>query len=78
MVIDKEKPEFADIPDTLGGEVLLERTVDNNGNPSGFITATKAVVMSMKGKTIAERQSSGWGKYEAILDGLSIAELQKP
>ena len=51
MIIDKTKPEFSDVPMTLNGEVLLERTVDDNGNPSGFLTTTVDVVKKFQGKT---------------------------
>jgi hypothetical protein len=68
MIIDKSKPEFKDVPDSLEGEVLLERVVDGNGKPVGFITATVETVEKMKAKPNGERKSLGWEKYNSILD----------
>jgi hypothetical protein len=47
-IIDKKLPEFADVPDNLEGEVLLERTLDNQGRLSGWLTAPVGVVRSMR------------------------------
>lgn len=71
MIIDKTKSEFADVPETLNGEVLLERTVDSNGNPSGFLTAPVSVVVALRTKTDAELEATGWLKHKAIIQSVS-------
>ena len=77
-IIDKKLPEFADVPHTLEGEVLLERTYDTNGKLTGFLTASKQEVLKRKGKAVAELAAEGWDKYKGVLDGLTMAKLQKP
>ena len=62
--------QFDDVPDTLEGEVLLERTTDTNGKPTGFVTASVAQVTAMKTKTLAELTTIGWGQYKSIVDAL--------
>src|SRR4030043_154275 len=37
-IIDVTDERFKDVPISLDGEVLLERTMDNNGNVSGYLT----------------------------------------
>ncbi|MBI5237707.1 MAG: hypothetical protein HY887_04720, partial [Deltaproteobacteria bacterium] len=54
MLIDKTKPEFDDVPVTLNGEILLERTVDADGKPLGFLTAKADFVKNLKTKADAE------------------------
>ena len=67
-IIDVTMEEFKDIPISLDGEVLLERTMDNNGNVSGYLTIPVDKIMVMKGKTDEELTQMGWGKYKYILD----------
>jgi hypothetical protein len=40
MIIDTSLPEFSDIPETLQGEILLERTIDSQGRVQGWQTVT--------------------------------------
>ena len=67
-IIDITDEKFKDIPITLDGEVLLEKTLDNNGNVSGYLTISVDKIMTMKGKTDEELTQMGWGKYKHILD----------
>lgn len=67
-IIDVTDVKFKDIPLTLDGEVLLERTLDNNGNISGYLTIPVDKIMSLKGKTDAELDAIGWEKYKHILN----------
>ena len=66
--IDVADVKFKDIPVSLDGEVLLERTLDNNGNVSGYLTIPIDKLMTMKGKTEEELITLGWGKYKHILN----------
>jgi hypothetical protein len=70
MLIDKTNPEFSDVPESLNGEVLLERTVDAKGRPTGFLTASVEAVRALKGKTDAELSAMGWLKYKPIIETL--------
>ena len=67
-IIDVTMEEFKDIPISLDGEVLLERTMDNNGNVSGYLTIPVDKIMALKGKTDEELTQMGWEKYKHILD----------
>jgi len=67
-IIDVTMEEFKDIPISLDGEVLLEKTLDNNGNVSGYLTISVDKIMTMKGKTDEELTQMGWEKYKHILD----------
>ena len=67
-IIDVTMEEFKDIPISLDGEVLLEKTLDNNGNVSGYLTISVDKIMAMKNKTDEELTQMGWGKYKHILD----------
>ena len=67
-IIDITDEKFKDIPITLDGEVLLEKTLDNNGNVSGYLTISVDKIMTMKGKTDEELTQMGWEKYKHILD----------
>ena len=67
-IIDVTMEEFKDIPISLDGEVLLEKTLDNNGNVSGYLTISVDKLMTMKGKTDEEIIKSGWAAYRHILD----------
>ena len=60
--------EFNDLPLSLDGEVLLEKTLDNNGNISGFLTCTVDRIMSIKDKTDTELEIIGWLKYKHIIN----------
>ena len=66
--IDVADVKFKDIPVSLDGEVLLERTLDNNGNISGYLTIPVDNLMALKGKTDEELSQMGWDKYKHILD----------
>ena len=59
---------FKDVSITLNGEVLLEKTLDNNGNISGYLTISVDKIMALKEKTDEELTQMGWGKYKHILD----------
>ena len=67
-IIDVTMEAFKDVSITLNGEVLLEKTLDNNGNVSGYLTISVDKIMAMKGKTDEELTQMGWGKYKHILD----------
>ena len=67
-IIDVTDERFKDIPISLDGEVLLEKTLDNNGNVSGYLTIPVDKIMVLKEKTDEELSQMGWGKYKVILD----------
>jgi len=67
-IIDITLEEFKDVPISLEGEVLLERTVDKNGKHSGYLTTTIDRVMLMKDKTDEELEQAGWLRFKKILD----------
>ena len=67
-IIDITMEAFKDVSITLNGEVLLEKTLDNNGNVSGYLTISVDKIMAMKNKTDEELTQMGWGKYKHILD----------
>ncbi len=67
-IIDVTKEEHKDIPVTLNGEVLLEKTVDDKGNLSGYLTTTQENIIEMKKKTDEELKNLKWDKYKHILD----------
>ena len=67
-IIDVTDERFKDIPISLDGEVLLEKTLDNNGNVSGYLTISVDNLMVLKEKTDEELSQMGWGKYKVILD----------
>lgn len=67
-IIDISINEFKDIPITLDGEVLLERTLDSKGNISGYLTISVDKIMTMKTKTVGELETMGWTKFKSILD----------
>lgn len=66
MIIDNKKPAFEDLPDSLNGQVLLER------GKNGFLTATIEAVNAMKGKTDAELSAAGWLKYKDIIANIRL------
>lgn len=67
-IIDIADEKFKDIPISLNGEVLLEKTLDSDGNISGYLTITVDKIMSLKTKTDTELGQMGWMKYKHILD----------
>lgn len=67
-IIDVTMEEFNDLPLSLDGEILLERTLDNNGNVSGFLTCTVDRIVSFKDKTDTELEKIGWLKYKHIIN----------
>lgn len=67
-IIDITMEAFKDVSITLNGEVLLEKTLDNNGNISGYLTISVDKIMALKEKTDEELTQMGWGKYKHILD----------
>jgi len=67
-IIDVTMEAFKDVSITLNGEVLLEKTLDNNGNISGYLTISVDKIMALKEKTDEELTQMGWGKYKHILD----------
>ncbi len=70
MLIDKTRPEFIDVPESLDGEVLLERVYDPGGALMGYITASKESAAAMKTKSDAELEEAGWLRYKDILTGI--------
>lgn len=69
-VIDKADVQYSDVPDSLAGDVLLERQYDAEGRMCGVITATLMKCLEMKNKTDSELESEGWLKYKPILMSL--------
>lgn len=67
-IIDISDENFKGVPTTLDGEVLLEKTVDDNGNFSGYLTISVDKIMSLKTKSDIELEKIGWTKYKEILD----------
>ena len=67
-IIDILKEEYKDFPITLDGEVFLEKTKDNQGNLSGYLTITIDKVLEMKKLTDLELEAKGALKYKHILD----------
>lgn len=67
-IIDVTFEDFKDIPINLDGEVLLERTLDNNGNISGYLSISVDKIMTLKNKTDEELEQMGWSKYKHVID----------
>ena len=67
-IIDITMEEFKEIPISLDGEVLLERTLDSNGNVSGYLTITVDKIMSLNGRSDEELNQLGLVKYKHIID----------
>ncbi len=67
-IIDILKEEYKDFPITLDGEVLLEKTKNDHGNFSGYITTTKEKILELKKLTDIELEANGVLKYKHILD----------
>lgn len=70
-IIDILKDEYREFPITLDGEVFLEKTVDSNGDFSGYITTTIDNIQKMKSLTDEELTNIGWDKYKYILDSFN-------
>lgn len=69
-IIDILKPEFNDVPVTLDGEVLLERTKDEQGNITGYMTAPTSFAISLKDKTDMELKELGWLPFKSIIENI--------
>lgn len=67
-IIDISDERFKDVPISLNGEVLLEKTFDNDGKVSGYITTSVDRILSLKIKTDIELEQMGWLRYKHILD----------
>jgi len=67
-IIDVIDERFKDVPISLDGEILLERTLDSKGNISGYLTISVDELMIMKNRTDEEIIKSGWAAYRHILD----------
>ena len=67
-IIDILKEEYKNFPITLDGEVFLEKTYDNTGNLSGYLTTTKEKILELKKLTDTELEQKGCTKYKHILD----------
>ena len=67
-IIDITMEEFKEIPISLDGEVLLERTLDSNGNISGYLTIPVDKIMSLNGRSDEELNQLGLVKYKHIID----------
>lgn len=70
--IDKTNPFFDNIPTTLDGEVLVERT------PHGVITVTEENLHFIKQATPLQRMRQGWDKYEAELLNYDTSHVVLP
>ena len=66
--IDVTMEEFNDLPLSLDGEVLLEKTLDDKGNISGYLTISVDKIMAIKSKSDVEIEAIGWGKFKHILN----------
>ena len=68
-IIDVTKEGYKDIPITVNGEVLLERTLDNDGNITGYLTISVEKLINLKDKILTDPElSQSWDKYKYILD----------
>ncbi len=67
-IIDITKEEFKDVPITIDGEILLERTVDSNGNFSGFLTIKLENIQDMKNRIETEGTKCYEYKYKDTTD----------
>ena len=67
-VINNKLDEFKDVPYSLNGEILLERTVDSSGKCSGFFTITVENFKLWKERSAAERADAGLSKYEDMFN----------
>lgn len=67
-IIDVMNEWHKDIPITLQGEVLLERTYDNNDNLSGYITTRIENIQNMKSRIETEGTKCYEYKYKNITD----------
>ena len=73
MIIDKQNTKFKDVPETLEGEVLLRRDVDENGNLVGYLTATVDVVKKMQEKSDEQLEKAGWLEHKDKIAGIDVA-----
>ncbi len=67
-IIDILIEEYKDFPITLDGQVLLEKTYDDKGNFSGYITTTIDTFLNLKSLSDIELDEKGCTKYKHILD----------
>ncbi len=67
-IIDVSTEEFKDFPITLHGEVFLEKTYDDNGNISGYLTTSQDIILKMKDKIEAEGTNCYEYRYKSITD----------
>ena len=67
-IIDVSDVKFKDVPISLDGEVLLEKTLDGKGNISGYLTISVDKIMTIKTKSDVEIETIGWGKFKHILN----------
>lgn len=75
QIIDRANPDFDDVPDTLVGEVLLERPA---GPAGGWITCPVEVVHEFKQATAPQRAARGWGQYETGLAAIDTSGATLP
>lgn len=76
MIIDNTLPEHSDIPPSLEGEVLLERTYTSSVRLSGFLTCSVDKFSEMKSADANTRLVHGWDKYSPALDSADIQSLK--
>lgn len=67
-IIDITMDKHKDVPITLNGEVLLERTVDSNGNLSGYLTMKVESIQNLKNIIQTEGTKCSAYKYKDITD----------
>lgn len=67
-VIDITKDINKDIPITLQNEILLEKTYDNNGNLTGYLTTSIENIQKMKDKINTNGTCCDEYKYKHITD----------
>lgn len=81
-LIDKTKKEFKDVPTSLDGEVLLEKTKDTQGNITGYLTVKPEFLKHLsETMTQVELKTAGYGKFQRQLDfvkGKSDIIAKKP
>lgn len=67
-IIDVSAEDFKDFPVTLHGAVFLEKTYDDNGNLSGYMTTTQENIQKMKDIVETEGTKCYEYKYKSIID----------
>jgi len=68
-IIDTNDTKFKDIPISLNGEILLDRTLDDKGNITGYLTTSVEKLIDIKIRILTDSElSQSWDKHKYILD----------